>query len=234
MDLQRPGLALLLTLAAGCGDALNPYATSSPTRVPTISFDSVKQSGDITTILVSFQKVLVADTWNLRFASTSTTTLGGAIGLDLTVTSRKIEWNTAETPSGTYYLYGELASLGGVYTASAPVPVTVRGGVVAGNTAPTASLSYPQGGERLVRGSTVEVPYTAADADGDSPTVRIELSNDSGNSWTTLADGVSGSPYAWVVPADQAVGLSYKIRVVAIDAAGAVGAAASRRAFSIE
>lgn len=230
-------IALTFTgLTAGC-DSVNPYLTSSPLRVPRISvltptldLEAVDSSFQIK---VSFEKVLVDDTWSLYFVSDATPSLGSAIGTGLPVTARTITWDTSLMPSGKYFIYAELSSLNSVITSSAPGSLVVSHGVEEGNSAPTISLSSPNGGEALVAGETTTIRYTSSDADGDALTYLIEFSSDDGVAWETIVDGHTDTTYDWIISAAQAEGFSYRLRVTATDTKTATATDISDRNFSV-
>jgi uncharacterized repeat protein (TIGR01451 family) len=63
---------------------------------------------------------------------------------------------------------------------------------------PGLVVAAPDGGERLPRGGSTTIRWATS---GSIPTVRIEVSLDSGASWATIADGLANTGrYAWAVP----------------------------------
>lgn len=227
---------LVIAGLTGC-DSVNPYLTDSPLRVPRVSVltptaDQEAVDGSFQ-IKISFEKVLVDDTWNLYYVSDATPSLGAAIGTGLPVTARTITWDTSLMPSGRYYIYAELSSLDSVITSSAPGSIVVSHGVEDGNSAPVVSLGNPNGGETLIAGETTTIRYTGSDADDDTLTYKIEASADDGLVWETIVEGHTGTTYDWDIPAAQAKGFSYRLRITATDSKSAAATDMSSRNFAV-
>lgn len=228
--------SLIALGSASCGN-INPYAAEEPLRIPKLKLLTPSAVGETAdagyTIQVEFEKVVLTDTWTISYVSDAMPTIGGDIGADLPVTVRTIRWDTTQMASGNYYLHGHLKSLNGTFAVTAAGSLRIDHPVAAGNTAPTVTLAQPNGGEILARGETTTIAWDAADADGDVVTSKIEISRDSGATWTELVASAT-SPYDWAVPADQTIGPHYKIRVVASDTPhGATRADSSNAVFSI-
>ncbi len=240
MERSIKSLGLLAPLLlSGCGGyTINPYATDAPTRVPRISILTPAKQGEVAgeffTISVGFKEVLVDDIWTLSYVSNATAKKGAHIAENLPVTARRIDWDTTQLPNGTYFIYGELTSLNGIFTTSAPGSIVVAHGVATGNSPPAVRITSPNGGETYAAGTTVAVNWNATDADADGLTYKLELSADSGNTWTSLVEGLSSTSYNWVIAADQPHGLFYRLRVTAEDPKTASTSDVSDEVFSIE
>lgn len=229
-------LGLTGALLSSC-DAANPYIKTEPLRVPRISVltpatDNTPADSSVD-IQITFERVLVNDTWNLYYVSDATPSVGKAIGIGLPVTSRAIQWDTSAEPAGRYFIYAELNSLDAVVTASAPGSVLLSHAVEEGNRAPQVSLSAPNGGESLVAGESTTIRFQGNDADGDAVTYKIEYTADDGLTWTTLVDGLTETTYTWDLPASMPASFLYRLRVIATDTKTATAADISDRNFSI-
>lgn len=58
------------------------------------------------------------------------------------------------------------------------------------------TIVYPNGGERLVVGDTIEIKWSGIDS---LRKVRIEYSTDEGENWILIIPGAIGFSYKWVV-----------------------------------
>jgi hypothetical protein len=229
----------LLPLSGGCGSfTLNPFDVDAPRRVPTIALKTPSAPASPAdtefVIQVEFGNVTISDTWSLYAVTDAHSSKGIPIVEDIPVTVRTLRWDPTELPSGLYYLFGELKSLDGVITASAPGSILVDHPMVAGNSSPVVALTSPNGGESYAPGDVVTVTYTATDADGDALTYDLEISSDGGNTWTELAADVPSGSYEWTVPTSQTLGLSYRLRIRATDSDEATDADMSNGTFSIQ
>ncbi|MBC7532306.1 MAG: hypothetical protein H7318_12060 [Oligoflexus sp.] len=157
---------------------------------------------------------------------------GTQIGGTLPLTTSQVIWNTSLLTPGTYYLYTQvtklgttssLASTGGVSVSHPPAP----------NNAPVVAVTSPDGAVTLSASTTAAIHFTSSDADGDALTFTIELSSNGGTSWTSLATGVTSSPYAWVIPSGQTQGIAYRLRVTADDGRGSSVSDTSNSNFGI-
>ncbi len=224
----------LALVACGENATTNPFLDENPTRVPTITLENPANLGEAVdesyTFNVAFGKVVLGDTWTLYYMSEAAATKGGAIVQDIAVSNHTIAWRTTSLPSGTYYFWGELKSFGGTVTSTAPGSIVIDHPIEAGNHSPTVALSSPSGGY-VEAGSTQNIIWNGSDADGDAVTYLVEISADAGDTWETLASGVTDETYAWTVT--QSPGLSYKIRVTAADAKGSTSADQSASVFAI-
>jgi hypothetical protein len=229
--------AALAAASFGCGSA-GPLGSGETKRVPKINFSSPSKQNEPAdaefSIKVSFEKVLVDDTWSLYYVSDATPAKGAAIIQDGPVTARNITWDTSQMPAGNYYLFGELNSLGGVVTASAPGSIVVDHPVADGNVSPVARLITPNGGETLQAGASKTVTWTATDGDSDAVTCTLEVSRDGGSTWTEEAADLAVTSYEWEIPGDTAAGVSFRLRVICADPSGATGADTTDRNFAIQ
>lgn len=75
---------------------------------------------------------------------------------------------------------------------------------------PNISLKYPNGGEFWQVGKTPEITWESSSL---SSTIDLEYSTDNGNSWTTIATGISNTTnsYNWTIPNN--VSTQCKVRV---------------------
>jgi hypothetical protein len=101
-------------------------------------------------------------------------------------------------------------------------------------TPPTVAVTSPNGGERIRRGRTAIITWTASDAVGIT-SQDVELSADEGRTYSTIVTGLGGSErsYNWAVAADAFQGKRYRVRVVARDGAGNSGSDTSDANFKI-
>jgi hypothetical protein len=125
-------------------------------------------------------------------------------------TNFTVEW-TAPTTAGTYYVVfagnacDNTGGTGGDTPARITQAITVQAQA-------SIALNAPNGGQNLCPGGTANITWTASQV----ANVKIELSSDGGNTFpTTLAASVPATPasYAWNIPANQAQGNQYRIRV---------------------
>ena len=103
--------------------------------------------------------------------------------------------------------------------------------LAADNTAPTVSLSSPNGGESFAGGSTQSIIWSATDTVGVTA-INLSYSSDGGTSWTSIATGeTNDGAYSWTVPSINSS--QVLVKVEAEDAAGNVGFDASDGVFTI-
>jgi hypothetical protein len=91
-------------------------------------------------------------------------------------------------------------------------------------------VGAPNGGVTYCAGSNVNITWTSTAV----ANVKIELSSDGGSTWpTTITASTSAAAgsYTWAIPANQAAGTNYRVRVS--DAATATRLDASDASFSI-
>ncbi len=93
----------------------------------------------------------------------------------------------------------------------------------------SVTLSSPNGGETLCRGGQTNITWTSTQISGN---IKLELTNN-GTDFTQIAT-VAATPatYAWSIPAAQALGNTYKIRIS--DASNATVNDLSNANFSIQ
>jgi hypothetical protein len=72
-------------------------------------------------------------------------------------------------------------------------------------------LRFPNGGETLVAGSTVQVQWTNP-VGFENASAALSYSADDGQTWTLVADRITGQSYAWQVPVEPT--LAGRMRVV--------------------
>lgn len=234
--LRSSFISLAVLALAGCGGSptTNPFLSANPTRVPTITLQNPANLGeavdDTYTFNVAFGSVVLGDTWTLYYLSEATDTKGGAIVQNIAVSNHTIAWRTTTLPSGTYYFWGELKSFYGTVSSTAPGSIVIDHPNEAGNHSPTVALTSHSGGY-VDSGADETVTWTGSDADGDAVTYALQISDDAGNTWTSLATGLTAKTYSWSVT--QPVGLAYKIRVVATDAKGSTASDQSGAVFAI-
>ncbi len=99
-------------------------------------------------------------------------------------------------------------------------------------TPPTVSVAAPNGGEDWKAGSTHSITWTATDDVGVTA-VDLAYSTNGGASFPNpIATGLANSgSYSWTVP--NAPGTATRVRVVAHDAAGNLGADSSAASFTV-
>jgi hypothetical protein len=111
----------------------------------------------------------------------------------------------------------------------------VRGATPASDsTAPSVTLSYPNGGELWRVGETKTIGWQASD---NRAVTRVNLyySVDGGSTWNILATGLPNlSPYSLVVPAVPSRVTNALVKVEAYDAANNKGSAVSSGYFTIQ
>ncbi len=88
------------------------------------------------------------------------------------------------------------------------------------STAPSVTLTAPNGGEVLSGGTTCTITWTASDANLGSQPIALYYSTDGGSSYPNLiiAATENDGSYAWTVPALD--NITIRVRVVATDRAG--------------
>jgi hypothetical protein len=75
----------------------------------------------------------------------------------------------------------------------------------------SVTVTAPNGGENWCAGSTQSITWISSRITN----VAVELSSDGGTNWSTIASSVtaSASSYSWSIPASQADGSNYRVRV---------------------
>lgn len=121
-------------------------------------------------------------------------------------------WDTSAETGGSQYLVKVTATDG--YASSSDQSNNVFG-IQNSNSAPTVSLSQPDGGE-VVSGN-YEIKWSASDVDGDTVTLNIDYSSDSGSTWNSIATGeANDGSFLWDTTS-VADGTNYRIRLTASD-----------------
>lgn len=75
------------------------------------------------------------------------------------------------------------------------------------------SLSTPNNGNVFCPDGIASIEWSKYDGLAVNENINIDISADSGKTWTVLAKNISGVKYQWKIPADQATGTSYKIKI---------------------
>ncbi|RYZ66055.1 MAG: hypothetical protein EOP09_13285, partial [Proteobacteria bacterium] len=149
-------------------------------------------------------------------------------------------WVNCSTTAGAYAL-----TLGGTGSRSIRVYGKTGGGVVSSSyasltvvvdqTNPAVSLTSLTGGGIYAGGSSQTLTWTASDTHLSGTPIRLEVSANSGSTWTTItgASALSNSgTFTYVLPAQNAS--TFRVRVTATDDAGNSATAASTSDFSID
>jgi hypothetical protein len=106
--------------------------------------------------------------------------------------------------------------------------------VIIDSTPPTVTLQSLTGGQLIRGGSSQTIQWTTSDAVAMAPnSVSIQVSSNSGASWTDLVTGrAAAGTYSWTVPSVESA--TYRIRILALDEVGNEGSAVSATNFSID
>jgi len=116
-------------------------------------------------------------------------------------------WTAPRTP-GTYYIQaaGNAVDLSGTNSGDfwnwlSPRAITVNG----------VELNAPNGGETWCPGTTQNITWTSLGVTN----VKIELSSDGGNNWSTLTSSVSAASgsWAWSIPGSTTAGTTYRVKI---------------------
>ncbi len=128
--------------------------------------------------------------------------------------------------------WGEAAGRDSLLFLNATMWATRRDPPAGDTSAPSVSVTSPNGGETWKAGSSQSITWTATDAVGVT-SADVAWSGDGGASWTSLASGIANTgAYAWTVP-DSPTSTA-RVRVRARDAAGNLGADSSATDFTID
>ncbi len=84
-------------------------------------------------------------------------------------------------------------------------------------TAPSLSITAPNGGENWLIGSTKTISWTQSD-NNDVTRDSIYYSINGGSTWSLVWGGASATSYSWTIP--SASSTQCKVKVIALDAAG--------------
>ena len=95
-------------------------------------------------------------------------------------TDSSYQWNVSGVPGGSHYVYGRIDD-----GKNDPVYVYSPGTVVTPNHAPTITITATLGGENLT--GDVEITWEAVDIDGDTVSITLYYSPDSGTTWTSIS-----------------------------------------------
>lgn len=206
--------------------------------MPKIIFSSPSTEGAIINesidISVSFEHVASDATWSIYYSSLSNSTSGGTLIVgDLTASTTSYTWDTRTIAAGIYYVYVILRN-GDNETKKAALGSITVSHPETGNNSPSILVTSPNGGEALLRGNPWTIRWSALDPDsGDSLTYTVEISPDSGTTWTEIASNVTLSSYNWTVPADQTLSQTYLVRVSANDGKGGLTSDQSNSTFEV-
>lgn len=98
------------------------------------------------------------------------------------------------------------------------------------NQGPTITVTAPNGGEAVAPGSVLNITWTVNDPDGTIAGIDLSYTAD-GVTATSIASGVSGTTFAWTVPATALYGV--RVTAVATDDGGATASDDSDAIFAI-
>jgi subtilisin family serine protease len=218
-------------------------------RSATVPQDTTPPSVTLTS-LTGGQTVTGSDSTNITWSASDNV---GVVRVDLyfSMDSKNYSWTQIAqgVPNSGFYHW----TIPYTYTSTAKVKVVawdaagnsnsaisrtvftiVRGTAPASDSsAPSATLSYPNGGELWRVGETKTIGWEARD---DRAVTRVNLfySVDGGSTWTILATGLPNlSPYSLIVPSVPSVATNALVKVEAYDAANNRGQAVSSGYFTI-
>ncbi len=125
-------------------------------------------------------------------------------------TDSSYQWNVSGVPGGSHYVYGRIDD-----GKNDPVYVYSPGTVVTPNHAPTITITATLGGENLT--GDVEITWEAVDIDGDTVSITLYYSPDSGTTWTSISSQEKNDgTFSWDTT-DVVNGTTYRIKVEAGD-----------------
>ncbi|MGC9554461.1 MAG: S8 family serine peptidase, partial [Thermoplasmatota archaeon] len=113
-----------------------------------------------------------------------------------------------------------------------PFALVITGGLGAGGTPPSITVTDPNGGEILQAGTTFDITWTTTPGDGTITGVDLEYSTDGGSSYTSIVtDTADDGLYTWTVPDDAST--TCLLRATVRDDAGRSGSDTSDAYFEI-
>lgn len=171
-------------------------------------------------------------TWSASFSSKADLSDPTLIDEDLTVDTTFVDWDVSNLGAGTFYLFAEIKVAGKLTRFKATNPVILDETGTPTNGRPSISLDFPLGENVFVAGTPQNIRWTAADPDNDAISFKVEYSADGGANWTMIADNVAEKTYAWDA-AGLTQGITYKVKVTAKDAKGALNTATSTKNFGV-
>jgi len=121
-------------------------------------------------------------------------------------------WDTTTRTDGTQYLIKVVASDGYANASDQSNRVFA---IQNSNSEPSVSITQPDGGETV--SGNYEIKWTASDSDGDTVTLNIDYSADSGSTWNSIATNeTDDGSFLWdtTVVSD---GTGYRIKLTASD-----------------
>lgn len=137
-------------------------------------------------------------------------------------------WNVPSVNNSTYRVRVKAEdSVGNVGTASSTSNFEID------SAPPSLTLTSLTGGQVIGAGGTQVISWSASDANFGATPITVEVSANSGSSWTQLATGeANDGGYSWTVPAVNSS--TYRVRVTAVDLLGQTSVAASTSDFTID
>jgi hypothetical protein len=225
-------------IAAGAPRGTAPQ--SPTTTPPSLTFGS-PGAGGLTantgaTLSVQFSGISPNATWSAFYSSNLTASSGGTpIAENLKSSQTTLVWDTSSVPAGEYGIYAVLLDPPQNITVRATGTVIVSH-PVASNTAPSVRVTQPNGGQVFLRGSSVNIAWSASDPDsGDLASMKysVEYSGDAGQSWRILGSPSGSTSWSWIIASTEPLTLQGRIRVRASDGKGGVASDVSDGSFAI-
>ena len=100
------------------------------------------------------------------------------------------------------------------------------------STNPTVTLTSLTGGQAILGNSSQLISWTASDTNIGTSPITLELSSNSGSTWSAIASNLPNSgSYSWT--ANVTDGSNYRVRVKATDAAGLSSTSSSTSDFTV-
>jgi len=197
------------------------FSISNPTStIPSISIIS-PQDGET----VSGEVQISAQVFDSVGISSVTFYIDGVFVSSFTSSPFTYVWNTSSISDGTFHKIKVSATNTDGFSNFKEIQVTVNN--TSPNSAPTISLSHPQGGEIL--NGTVEISYSAGDVDGDELYITIKISTDNTNWQDLISNSLNLGYYFW--DTTEVSDGAYYLKVIASD--GSLSAEAKSDKFSV-
>lgn len=198
---------------------------TTPTATPIYVKDNLDLSADATDVDGSDPGTGI-DFVEFSYQPRTTMSPSPTVIASVTATPYSTTWDVSGVEDGEYILKANAWDIAGNYAEPDSVEVTVD------KTAPLATVTAPNGGEAYTGGQTVDITWTATDANLDGYPVTIEL-YDGDALYSTIASGEDNDgSYSWVI-SEVAAGSNYKIKISVEDLAGNVGCDASDAPFTV-
>jgi hypothetical protein len=217
---------------------VNAVLSDSVTRGPVGSVTGLAfHNGTTFTLYPSVNATVRGEVWMSGIAQTSLTGLmaassryGSGRACFVGDSSPADDGTAAPGNSSIYNGWGEAGATDSTLFLNATLWATRRSPLIDA-TAPTVSVTTPNGGESWIVGTPHGVTWTATDNVGVTA-VDIDYSADGGASWISVATGEANDGiYGWMVPNSPTT--QALVRVKARDAAGNVGSDAGNTVFTI-